>query len=174
MARLTIKNKKYEKFWDEMQSITGEADRLRGELLQAVEDDSKAFEDVMAAFRMPKSSDEEKQARKEHIQAATLNAALVPLSVVSKSLEVLRLAVQVAEGGNSNAITDSGTAFVNALSSITGAAMNVRINLGSLKDEGKVNSIKEELHTYEEEVKELQNQMMKAVKEKGNIPYSRI
>ncbi len=86
----------------------------------------------------------------------------------------MELAVQVAEKGNSNAISDAGAGFANAVSGVTAAAMNVRINLGSLKDEGQANSIKEELHSFELEVIELQKQIANAIKKNGQIPYSKI
>jgi formiminotetrahydrofolate cyclodeaminase len=174
VAKLTVKNKKYETVKAEMEKIAEEADKLRGELTLAVKKDSDAFEEVMAAYKLPKVTDEDKQIRKEKIQDAFLNASHVPLEVVKLCVQVMVQAVAVAEKGNSNAITDVGTAFANAVSGVTGAAMNVRINLGSLKDEGQVNSIKEELHNYESEVKELRKKIMKAVEENGKTPFSKI
>jgi len=174
VAKLTVKNKKYESVKAEMEKVAVEADKLRGELTLAVKKDSDAFEEVMAAYKLPKVTDEDKQIRKEKIQVAFLNASHVPLEVVKLCVKVMSLVVTVAEKGNSNAITDAASGFANAVSGVTGAAMNVRINLGSLKDEGQVNSIKEELHSYESEVKELRKKIIKAVEENGKIPFSKI
>lgn len=174
VAKVTMKKKKYESVREEMTVIAEKADQLRVELKSAVKEDTEAFDDVMAAYRLPKSNDEEMEIRKAKTQDAFLHAAFVPLEVVSKCVQVMELSVITAEKGNSNAITDTGTAFALLISAVTGAAMNVRINLGSLKDEGQINSIKEELHTYETQIKSLQESINIAVKENGQIPYSKI
>jgi len=108
---------------------------LADELLDLVNSDTEAFNQVMAAFRLPKSTDEEKQSRRKEIQAATRLATEVPLKIAERSLEVLALAKEMAFHGNKNALSDAGVAGLLGVAACRGAAYNVLINLPGLKDE---------------------------------------
>ena len=114
-----------------MQSLVREASTIQAKLTELVDDDTRAFNQVMAAFRMPKDNPN----RGKSIQKAMIHAAEVPLEVASYASKILDLAATAAEHGNKNAITDIGVAALFADSAVRGAIYNVRINLGSIKDE---------------------------------------
>jgi formiminotetrahydrofolate cyclodeaminase len=135
VARATAASEKFADRAEEMNEVASEADRLRAELLSLVDEDAAAFDQVMAAFRMPKETPDERAVRAEAIQRAYVSAAQPPLLVCTKSLRALELAVQVAEEGNPNAASDSGVAALLAVAALEGAALNVQINLGSIEDE---------------------------------------
>jgi formiminotetrahydrofolate cyclodeaminase len=135
VARATASSEKFADRADEMNEVAAEADGLRSELLSLVDADAGAFDQVMAAFRMPKETPEEQAARSEAIQAGYKVAVEPPLQVCTRSARVLELAVQVAERGNPNAVSDAGVAALLAAAALEGAALNVEINLGSIKDE---------------------------------------
>ncbi|HVP06655.1 MAG TPA: cyclodeaminase/cyclohydrolase family protein, partial [Candidatus Acidoferrum sp.] len=138
VCRLTVSKKKYEAVKDELSCLRDKADALRAELTQLIDTDKEAFNAVMAAFKLPKSSDEDVVKRDAAIEAATKGAALVPLTVVRKSIEVLELALVVAQKGNENSISDAGVAGLTGLAAVEGAGYNVRINLKNLTDKAFV------------------------------------
>ncbi|MDR1045703.1 MAG: cyclodeaminase/cyclohydrolase family protein [Candidatus Adiutrix sp.] len=108
---------------------------LAASLLKRVDLDTGAFNRVMAAFKMPKGSEEEKKARSAAILAGYQEAAQSPLGIAGECLEVLRLADRLTGRFNPNALSDFGVAALEALTGLEGAVMNVRINLPSIKDE---------------------------------------
>ena len=144
VANLTIGRKKYAEVEAEMVDVLKQADTIRLNMMQAVEADAAAYNKVMDAYKLPKENDVEKAARSEAIQAATLVAAQVPLSVAQTCASLLPLACEVAEKGNANAITDAASALTFANAAMTAALLNVEINLSSLKDEAFVAMAKEE------------------------------
>ena len=135
VARTTAASKSFADQAEQMKQIATEADRLRGELLDLIDEDARAFDQVMTAFRMPKETPDEQAARAEAIQRGYVSATQPPLLVCTKSLRVLELALQIAEKGNPNAASDAGVAALLAATALEGAALNVQINLGSIKDE---------------------------------------
>jgi len=134
VARATAGSEKFADRADEMNEAAAEADRLRSELLSLVDADAAAFDQVMAAFRMPKETPDQQAARSQAIQDGYRAAVEPPLRVCTHSVRVLELAVQVAEQGNPNAVSDAGVAALLASAALEGAALNVEINLGSIKD----------------------------------------
>ncbi|MCD6249044.1 MAG: glutamate formimidoyltransferase [candidate division Zixibacteria bacterium] len=134
VGRLTLGKKKYAGVKDEMTQVRDQADILRNDLTKLIVTDEEAFNTVMEAFKLPKGSDEQVSARDKAVEEANKEAALVPLEVMKKSLEVLRLARIVAEKGNENSITDSGVAGLMGRAAVEGARYNVRINLTSISD----------------------------------------
>ena len=109
---------------------------LRAELMRLADADSDAFDQVMAAYRRPKATDEEKAARSVAIQAALRQATVVPLETVRACAAAMPLAARVAEAGNRSAASDVGVAVGLLEAAAAGAEANVRINLEGLKDEG--------------------------------------
>lgn len=109
---------------------------LRAELMRLADADSDAFDQVMAAYRRPKATDEEKAARALAIQAALRQATVVPLETLRTCAAAMPLAAQVAEAGNRSAASDAGVAVGLLEAAATGAEANVRTNLDGLKDEG--------------------------------------
>jgi glutamate formiminotransferase/formiminotetrahydrofolate cyclodeaminase len=135
VARLSMGKKKYAQFKERAAEIASQADALRQALEEAVVQDTQAFDQVMRAFRMPKQTEAEKVVRQEAIELATHRAAAVPLQVARDATSVLKLAVEVAEQGNSNAASDAGSAAAMAHASLSSAGLNVRINAASVRDE---------------------------------------
>ena len=103
-------------------------------LLHLVDEDTEAFNRIMAAFGLPKKTDADKQARTDAIQAATLYAAQVPLQTMKESFRVFELCKAMAEIGNPNSVSDAGVGALAARAAVLGAGMNVKINAGSLID----------------------------------------
>jgi glutamate formiminotransferase/formiminotetrahydrofolate cyclodeaminase len=111
------------------------AQQLKDELLFLVDEDTAAFNKVMAAFALPKESAEEKAARKAAIQSANQYAAEIPLRVMETAAKSYPLLAEMAKNGNPASISDVGVGLLAVRACIGGAAMNVRINLAGLKDE---------------------------------------
>ena len=169
VARLTVGKKKYKDVEERMWEIIEQAESLRAELTAAVDEDAQAFDAVMAAFKLPRGTDEEKDARAQTIQSATQRAAEVPLATGKKAVEVMQLAVEAAELGNTNTITDAGTASAFARAALTGAALNVRINANSLKSNTVVRKLTKELAGLEKQAPKLEKQIQAHLKERGGI-----
>jgi glutamate formiminotransferase/formiminotetrahydrofolate cyclodeaminase len=111
------------------------AQLLKDELLALVDEDTAAFNKVMDAFALPKQSAEEKAARAAAIESATKYAAEIPLKVMETASKSYELLAEMAENGNPNSISDVGVGICATRAGVDGAALNVRINLGGLKDE---------------------------------------
>ena len=111
------------------------AQQLKNELLALVDEDTAAFNKVMDAFGMAKGSAEEKKARADAIETATKYAAEIPLKVMETSSKSYELLAEMAEKGNPASVSDVGVGALATRACVEGAALNVRINLGQLKDE---------------------------------------
>lgn len=135
VANLTIGKKNYADCEELMKQIAERAAGLKEEFVADVDRDSEAYDRVFACFKMPKATDEEKAARSAAIQEATKFAAQVPMEVARRAYGLMDTIAQVARKGNQNAVTDACVAMMAARSAVLAALMNVRINLGSLKDE---------------------------------------
>jgi formiminotetrahydrofolate cyclodeaminase len=108
---------------------------LRAELMRLADADSEAYGQVMAAYRRPKASDDDRAARTTAIQAALRQATVVPLDTLRTCAAAMPLAAQVAEAGNRSAASDVGVAIGLLEAAAAGAEANVRINLSGLKDD---------------------------------------
>jgi glutamate formiminotransferase/formiminotetrahydrofolate cyclodeaminase len=138
------------------------AQQLKDELLSLVDEDTAAFNKVMDAFALPKESAEEKAARSRAIQEATKYAAQIPLKVMETASKSYELLAEMADKGNPASISDVGVGALATRACIEGAALNVRINLGQLKDEkfktalaNKVQEISESSDTQSKKVSEI-------------------
>ncbi len=166
VARLTIGKDKYKDAEKEMKNLLPKADALWAKLLESVDLDTGAFNDVMIAFKLPKETERQKEIRSEAIQAASRRAAEVPLNTALHCLEVLRLVPIVAAKGNTSAASDAGVAAYLAYTGLQGAALNVKINLGSIKDAEFTKAIRSTLDKYLAEAQELRQQAEKSVIER--------
>jgi formiminotetrahydrofolate cyclodeaminase len=108
---------------------------LRTRLLELVEADVAVFDQVMAAYRLPRASEAERQNRSEVIQAALRAATEVPLTCAGLCLEIMRLSEWIAANGNAGVITDAGAAALTAYAALRSSELNVRINTKNLKDQ---------------------------------------
>ncbi len=169
VAGLTIGKKKYIEVEAEMQAVRVQAEELRKELTDAVEDDSAAFEAVMGALKLPKSTEEEQEVRKTAIKIATLNAAHIPLDTVAHSVKVMELAALCARDGNVNAISDAMSASALARAALTAAGYNVRINLNSLDDKAAGEKMVQELRDLEKKADKIEKDIRKTMEERGGV-----
>ena len=135
VARNTAGNAAFADRAASMDEVTAEADGIRRSLEELVDSDAAAFEQVMAAFRLPKDTPEQKAERSRAIQEGYRAAVEPPVLVCRHALRVLELAALVAERGSPNVVSDAGVAALLAASALDGAALNVEINLGSIKDD---------------------------------------
>ena len=149
VANLTIGKKGYEPHEELMRHISEVALRQKELFVADIDRDSEAYDGVFACFKMPKATDEEKAARSAAIQEATKHAALVPMQEARNAYELMTILMDVARLGNRNAVTDACVAMMSARSAVLGALMNVRINLGSLKDKEFVDRLQREADELE-------------------------
>ena len=152
VANLTIGRKGYEGCASEMEGIAKEAIRYREKLILDIDRDSDAYAAVMAAFQLPKGTDEEKAERTEAVQNALRNAARVPLSVAEDAFNIMELAGRTLEKGNRNAVTDAAVAAMSARTAVLGALYNVKINLTSIKDAEFCREVRERIDSLERDV----------------------
>ena len=134
VCSLSLDAEKFQAVLPEIQAIRLQASALQEKLTNAVDEDAQAFDAVMAAYKLPKSNDEEKKIRLATIQQSMKQAALMPLKVAGDSLEALKLAGRILPIGNSNAASDAAVSGLMAYAAIQGALFNVKINLGFIKD----------------------------------------
>lgn len=138
VAEFTFSKEHFAERAPQMKRLWDEAEQLREKLLTAVDRDAQSYREVLTAFRLPKSTKQEKQTRHDAVQKAILHATTVPLEVAQYALDVLDLAGNAVEQGNPDMITDAGVGVLLARSAALGALMNAEFNLGSLKDEAVV------------------------------------
>jgi formiminotetrahydrofolate cyclodeaminase len=166
VCRLTVGKKKYEAVKAELTEVRDKADLLRKELEQLVETDKEAFNAVMDAFKLPKSTDEQIVARDKAVESATKTATTVPLTVMKKAVQALEYALVVAEKGNENSISDAGVAGLAGVAAVEGASYNVRINLKSLADQEFVTKTRTEMTSVRKRGHDLAAQIAQVVEGK--------
>jgi formiminotetrahydrofolate cyclodeaminase len=134
VCNLTVGKKGYEEVEDDLKDVLKQAEALRDRLTDMIRADVEVFDRLMASYGMPKETDEEKAARSEEIQASLKEATDVPLNCARACAEAIELCRAAAEKGNLNVISDAGVAVVAADAAMKSAALNVYINVGSIKD----------------------------------------
>ena len=135
VANLTVGRKKSAAVDEEMRQLLPELARQQQALLEAVDEDSRAFDQYMDALSMPKDTPEQQEARKNAMQAGLKAAAQVPLGVAQRVQTLFPALELVVTKGNANAVTDGMVATMMARTAILGAVYNVRVNLQSIQDE---------------------------------------
>ena len=134
VARLTLGKKGYEGVIDEMQRQLDESESLRVRLFELVDQDAQAFNQLMAAYRLPKENDDQKATRADAIQKGLQEATKVPLACAEACAAGIRLAARSAETGNRNVISDTGAGVLALQAALRASALNVSINVPSIKD----------------------------------------
>jgi formiminotetrahydrofolate cyclodeaminase len=145
VCNLTIGKEKFAGVEARVRAVVAASEARRVELERLLQDDTTAYNGVIEGYRMPKDTPDEQAARGAHVQAALKVAANVPLDIARVALEVCRLAKTAAEIGNPAAVTDAAIGAILGESAAQGAALNVLINLGSIKDEAYVAEARAEL-----------------------------
>jgi formiminotetrahydrofolate cyclodeaminase len=125
----------------------GRLEAIASGLKAAVDQDTESFDAVMAAMRLPRGTEAEKRARSEAIQAATRRATEVPLGVAERAAEALAIGEEIVGAINPNALSDLGSGVALLEAAMEGAAMNVRVNLTSIKDGAWVGGIRSRIES---------------------------
>ncbi|MBC8549755.1 MAG: cyclodeaminase/cyclohydrolase family protein [Candidatus Brocadiales bacterium] len=149
VANLTIGKKGFGDVEYEMKAVAQDVLRLKSDLIQSIDSDSNAYNDVMTAIKLPGNSKAEKRHREEEIQRRLKHAALVPLVVAHCALRVMELAGKTAAKGNKNAITDGAVGVMMAKTAVLSALYNVKINLRTIKDKKFINKISKQAKDLE-------------------------
>jgi formiminotetrahydrofolate cyclodeaminase len=166
VCNLTIGKKGYEAVQEAMSEILKKSEALRHELPQLLEKDTQVYGQVMAAYRQPQKTPEQKQARQVAMQAALKEAAEAPLTVAERCAQIISLALPAAEMGNQWAVSDAGVAALLAEASMHAALLNVYINLASIQDETYVRETKARIEAITRGKAELKEQVMTVVRQK--------
>jgi formiminotetrahydrofolate cyclodeaminase len=161
VAELTLKKEKFAAVHPEMADLQAEAGRLQEALAKAVDEDAESYRGVLAAFRMPKSDDAQKKARRKAVQSAFRRAAEVPLKVAEYSARVMDLAGTAAARGNPDMVTDAGVGIVMARAAALGALMNVQINLKSIEDSAIFEKMRKKTDAMKAAVLQKEAQLLK-------------
>jgi formiminotetrahydrofolate cyclodeaminase len=164
VANLTVGKKGYEAVEEDMKALADKASQLRNKLTAAIDQDADAYTEVMAAYKLPKTTDEETSLRKQKIQDAIKHAALVPLEVARDALAVIDLAGRAIRKGNKNAASDGAVAAMNARTAALAAIYNVKINLSSIQDHSFVEKLAQEVEDLQNQVTEKENEALSYVK----------
>ena len=138
VANLSAHKPGWDERWHEFAEWAEKAKRYQDELVRLIDEDTNAFNRIMAALSLPKGTEAEKAARKEAIQAATLYAIEIPARVVRLCCESMEVMRAMAEHGNPNSVSDAGVGAMAARSGAMGAFLNVKINAAGLDDKSKV------------------------------------
>jgi glutamate formiminotransferase/formiminotetrahydrofolate cyclodeaminase len=151
VANLSAHKKGWDERWEEFSDWAEKGEGLRKQLLLLVDADTRAFDSIMAAFGLPKSTDAEKNLRTQAIQTATKLAMEVPLQVMRLCLQSMDVIEAMANNGNPNSVSDAGVGALCARTAVLGAFMNVRINAAGCTDAAFVRSVLEEGSQMEKE-----------------------
>ena len=163
VCNLTIGKEKYADVQLEIKDTLKKSEQLRKELIKLIDEDTEAFNDVMKAFKMPKETEEQKEKRKQAIQKGYKTAAKVPLETAKVCEKILDIAMVVAKKGNKNSITDAAVSALMAQAGVKSAILNVKINLGSIKDDEFVERISFEIDELQKNAEDKANEIMKIV-----------
>ena len=168
VANLSSHKAGWDARWEFFSEWADKGQAMMNRLLWLVDEDTEAFNKIMAVFAMPKSTDEEKAARATAMQEATLYATQVPLETIKATMETFPLIRAMAEEGNPNSVSDAGVGALAARAAVLGACLNVKINAGGLKDRevadrlvGEANALAAEACKLEAEILEIVNSKIK-------------
>jgi len=160
------KGKEWEERWEEFSNWAERGKAAHAELLRLIDDDTDAFNKIMAAFGLPKGTDEEQAARSAAIQAATREAILVPLRVMEVSLEAMEVAKAMAESGLPASVSDAGCAALACRTAVLGAHLNVKINAVQVTDRAWAEDILARSRQIEERAVALEGEILEVVNRK--------
>ncbi|MDJ0987107.1 MAG: cyclodeaminase/cyclohydrolase family protein [Desulfobacterales bacterium] len=164
VANLTIGRKEFKAVDDEMQQIAQAAADLRKKLQNDIDNDAQAYQEVLAAFKLPKNTGDEKAQRSNAIQQAFKIAATVPLGVARDAINLMDLAARAIKDGNPNAVTDGAVGVLAARTAALAAIYNVKINLSAIKDKAFVAELTREIEELEQQVIAKEKEILSQVK----------
>ena len=163
VANLSAHKPGWDDRWEEFSRWADKGVELEAELLHLVDEDTEAFNRIMAAFGMPKNTDEDKRLRSEAIQKATLFAAQVPLETMKASFKAFEICKAMAETGNPNSVSDAGVGALAARAAVLGAGLNVKINASSLKNKAQAEALINEANNLMAEADKAEREVMEIV-----------
>lgn len=163
VANLTIGRKAFQAVENEMKEIAGNAADLRNKLLNDIDNDARAYQEVLEAFKLPKTTDTQKEKRSRRIQAAFKKAAGVPLSVARDALDTMALTSKVVRKGNKNAATDGAVGVLTARAAVMGALYNVKTNLNFIDDHKFVKETIRQIETIERKAAKKEKEVLSHV-----------
>ena len=166
VANLSANRRVWDDRWEEFGDWAEKGQTIKNQLLKLVDEDTRSFNGIIQAIRLPKGSAEEKAARHEAIQAATKYAIEVPFSVMQASLDSFEVIKAMADFGNPNSVTDAGVGALCARAAVHGAYMNVQINTMDLEDKAFVKDILAKGKAMTEEADKLEETIRNTVNEK--------
>jgi glutamate formiminotransferase/formiminotetrahydrofolate cyclodeaminase len=152
--------------WEEFSQWAEKGQQFKDQLLKLVDEDTQAFNQIMAAFSLPKSNEEEKAIRTNAIQAATKNAIDIPFKIMSIAFESMQVIKAMAEIGNPNSVSDAGVGALCARAAVLGAFMNVRINAVDYQEKTYTASILQKGQEMEADAIQLEKQILAMVDQK--------
>lgn len=160
VCNLTRGREKFAAVEDRVQALVAESDEARTRLEKLLQEDTTAYNGVITAYRMPKDTEEQQAARSKAVQDGLVVAANVPLEICRVAVGVCRLARTAAEIGNPAAVTDAGIGALLGEAAVVGAALNVKINLGSIKDAAYVETAAAEIEAIQGEAAALRAEVL--------------
>ncbi|MBP3424236.1 MAG: glutamate formimidoyltransferase [Alistipes sp.] len=163
VANLSSHKAGWDERWEEFSDYAERGQALMAELLHLVDEDTEAFNRIMAVFAMPKTTEEEKAARSAALQSATLYATQVPLKTMKAALRVFEIVKAMAEIGNPNSVSDAGVGALAARSAVLGAQLNVKINAVGLKDRATADALTSEAQAIAEQAVALEKEVLDIV-----------
>ncbi len=163
VANLSSHKKGWDDRWEEFSNWAEKGEACKTELLKLVDADTKAFNQIMIAFGLPKSSEDEKAARKNAIQDATRFAIEIPFKVMQTAFASMETIRAMADIGNPNSVSDAGVGALCARSAVMGAFLNVRINAAGFDDKDFVADIIKKGKEIEDKAVELETEILKIV-----------
>ncbi len=141
VANLSAHKRGWDNRWEEFSDFAERGKTIQEELLSLIDEDTRAFNQIMEAYRLPTRSDNERKARTSTIETATRNAIAIPFRVMQSAFKAFDILEAMAEKGNPNSVSDAGVGALAVRSAIRGAWLNVRINAKGLKDSEFLNTI---------------------------------
>lgn len=151
VANLSAHKRGWDDRWKEFSDWAERGQDVMERLLRLVDEDTEAFAKIMDVFSMPKGTEEEKAARAEAMEKATLYASRVPLKTMQTAMEAMPVALAMARIGNPASASDAGVSAIAALAAVRGAHLNVRINAAGLKDRALASELTDEAARIEAE-----------------------
>ncbi len=164
VASLTVNNQKYKGVSRQMEELIDTSSGLIDFFIRQMDADAQAFDKVIEAYKMPKSTQQEKSVRSEIIRQRLKTAAEVPMAVAVKALEAMDMIGAAIEKGNSQAVTDGAVSAMMARTAVLSALYNVEINLASIKDNGYREEMKGRLGELREKAAAREKEMLDKVK----------
>ncbi len=169
VANLSSHKRAWDDRWEEFSDWAEKGKACHDELLRLIDEDTDAFNQIMAAFGLPESTPVEKNAKHQAVQDATKEAIEVPLRVMQKSLECMEVCKAMAEIGNPASVSDAGVGALAARSAVMGAFLNVKINSAEVEDKTWMEGILARGEEIQENAVAMEKEILDIVQQKLSV-----